>query len=101
VRIVTANLSTGAQLRVRALFAPGEQAEAERVLVQGCDPNLLSIGHTNTAELNRIWFAVLKLSEGNLGKLREAVALAQRDYRDVLLWSGFGDDVHAHEAWTP
>jgi hypothetical protein len=34
-------------------------------------------------------------------KLREAVLLAQRDWRDVLVLSGFGDDVHAHEAWMP
>src|ERR1700756_3483087 len=38
-------------------------------------------------ERERVQLAVLKLSEGNEEKLREFVAVAKRDYRDVLFWA--------------
>src|SRR2546423_117972 len=38
-------------------------------------------------ERERVQLAILKLSEGNEGKLREFVAVAKRDYRDVLFWA--------------
>src|SRR6266404_1729723 len=37
-------------------------------------------------ERERVQLAILKLSEGNEEKLRELVAVAKRDCRDVLLW---------------
>src|SRR3979490_1856985 len=37
-------------------------------------------------ERERVQLAILKLSEGNEEKLREFVAVAKRDYRDVLFW---------------
>ena len=38
-------------------------------------------------ERERVQLAILKLSEGNEEKLREFVAAAKRDYRDVLFWA--------------
>jgi hypothetical protein len=38
-------------------------------------------------ERERVQLAILKLSEGNEKKLREFVAVAKRDYRDVLFWA--------------
>jgi len=38
-------------------------------------------------ERERVQLAILQLSEGNEEKLREFVAVAKRDYRDVLFWA--------------
>ena len=38
-------------------------------------------------ERERVQLAILKLSEGNEEKLSEFVAVAKRDYRDVLFWA--------------
>jgi hypothetical protein len=38
-------------------------------------------------ERERVQLAILKLSEGNEEKVREFVAVAKRDYRDVLFWA--------------
>ena len=38
-------------------------------------------------ERERVQLAILKLSDGNDDKLREFVAVAKRDYRDVLFWA--------------
>src|SRR2546423_11725404 len=38
-------------------------------------------------ERERVQLAILRLSDGNEEKLREFVAVAKRDYRDVLFWA--------------
>jgi hypothetical protein len=38
-------------------------------------------------ERERVQLAILKLSDGNEERLREFVAVAKRDYRDVLFWA--------------
>jgi hypothetical protein len=40
-------------------------------------------------ERERVQLGILKLSEGNEEKLREFVAVAKRDYRDVLFWAEY------------
>ena len=47
----------------------------------------------------RLCFAAIKLSEGSTEGLRRAVELAQIDFRDLLMESDFGYDVHDHEYW--
>lgn len=43
-------------------------------------------------ERERVQLAILKLSEGNEEKLREFVAIAKRDYRDVLFWAEYPEE---------
>ncbi|MBK8904771.1 MAG: hypothetical protein IPM53_26565 [Anaerolineaceae bacterium] len=42
---------------------------------------------TSAAGRLRVQLAILKLSEGNVDKLREFVEVARTDYRDVLFWA--------------
>jgi hypothetical protein len=43
-------------------------------------------------ERERVQFAVLKLSGGSEEKVREYVAVAKRDYRDVLFWAEYPEE---------
>ena len=43
-------------------------------------------------ERERVQLAILKLSEGNEEKLRDFVAVAKRDYRDVLFWAEYSEE---------
>jgi len=43
-------------------------------------------------ERERVQLAMLNLSSGNEVKLRENVAAAKRDYRDVLCWSEYPEE---------
>ncbi len=52
-------------------------------------------------DLERCHFAALRLSNGNLEALVEAIELAQTDYRDLLMAADFGKDVLAHLNWLP
>ncbi|HEV2199940.1 MAG TPA: hypothetical protein VGR73_08965 [Bryobacteraceae bacterium] len=52
-------------------------------------------------EAERVRFAALKFSDGELEMLESAVKLAQTDWRDLLVATGFANDVGAHRKWEP
>jgi hypothetical protein len=79
------------QTVIRYLFDPAQQAQAMQRLVDGCGRELAS---------ERIRLSVLKLSNGDLEELRGAIAAARGDWRDVLVWAGFGDSGTAHAKWV-
>ncbi len=67
---------------VRQQFREDERNEVEALLATyGAE------GHEQEAE--RVHLCVLKLAEGDVGKVRELVADAKRDYRDVILWAEY------------
>jgi hypothetical protein len=89
------------RVRAEALFRGSELEEASRLLTNECANNLPFHDDSSPESLDRIRAAALKISEGDLGKLQEAVDLAKIDWRDVLVGADFGNDVHAHERWDP
>src|SRR5437879_13747824 len=67
-------------------------AVVQRTFPVGAHPRVLELLDTYgiesyERERERVQLAILKLSEGNEEKLREFVAIAKRDYRDVLFWA--------------
>jgi len=94
-------LSAEARRRVDLLFAGAAHDAAARLLETQCGDKLPFMQHASAADLDRVRFAALKLSQGRLDKLREAIALAQVDWRDLLMAAGFGHDVDAHRRWLP
>jgi len=89
-------ISEATRTRLRTLFRESDWEEAEIRLATECADDL-----PLTEEFERIRFAVLKLSEGDLEKLGQAIDEAKCDWRDVLVWAGFGDDHRAHWSWQP
>ncbi len=49
-------------------------------------------------ERERVQLAIIKLSQGSVEKLKEHLAVAEADYRDVLLWA---DDPREARIDTP
>ncbi|HEX9988346.1 MAG TPA: hypothetical protein VGE45_07705 [Chloroflexia bacterium] len=96
-----AELSEATWERLRRLFPPQQQEEAARLLADECGNNLPFCEDLGPVGLERIRFAVLKLSGGNIDELRTSIEAAQADWRDVLMWSGFGESITAHESWYP
>ncbi len=70
------------------LFEPDELLEVLRILEEEC----YDYGE-------RIHCAVLKISKGDIYRLRDAVKESHIDYRDVLMAADFGHDVNAHKNW--
>ena len=85
---------------IQRLFASADHRRRRRGLANKCGVNLPLTAAWGDAEFERVWFAVLKLSGGDVSKLHEAVGHAQRDWRDVLVWSGFGHSLEAHHQWA-
>ena len=83
------------------LFAPNEQDLVSALLLEECGNNLPGLENVDAAAMDRFRFAALKLSEGNLTKLDEALHLAKTDWRDLLMAAGFGESSTVHQAWLP
>ena len=69
------------------------------MLIAGCGRTLPFADTLGAAGIERVRWAVLKISGGSPDRLRAAVGLAQRDRRDALVDAGFAGDVRAHLGW--
>lgn len=77
-------LSVRCQSAIDCIFPSAEASVARELFANKCGENLpLLTGRF--AEIERVQMAMLKLSEGNLGKLIDLVRDAQTDWRDILL----------------
>ena len=87
--------------RINILFSEENREAAKTLLYEKCGNNLPGLSQTDTNAMERLRFAALKCSDGNLSQLEKAIKLAQRDWRDLLMAAGFGYDFHAHQTWEP
>jgi hypothetical protein len=94
---MSAELSAGLTRRIAMMFKPDETELVSSLLTDECGPKLTRF----PVLLDRIRYAVLKLSGGDLAELRKAIRIAQQDWRDALVWAGFGQSLTAHESWWP
>jgi len=85
---------------VEKVFGPKRVAEAVQWLEDECGDNLPSCKNHDEYQMERIRFAAIKLSGGNIQKLLEAIDEARMDWRDLFMAAGFGHDVSAHEQWA-
>ena len=86
---------------VERLFPPEHRAEVCDILARECGDNLPLTGPPkNASGHERIRFAAIKLSGGDVAKLRDAVDYAKIDWRDVLVWAGFGSSLTEHRNWA-
>ncbi|HXF40247.1 MAG TPA: hypothetical protein VN687_11090 [Blastocatellia bacterium] len=92
-------LSASTNSVVERLFSPEYRRQAVRLLEEECGDNLPFCENSDANALERIRFAVLKISEGDISRLRDAIKVAQVDWRDTLMGAGFGHSVTAHQQW--
>ena len=85
---------------IARLFHSSNVPAVERLLMDECGSHLPLYKPATPEGLERVRFAVLKLSNGNIDKLLETVSTAKRDWRDVLVWAGFGNNLNAHKEWA-
>jgi hypothetical protein len=90
-------LDTETERKLARVFGPEDQVEVRGILETECGEN---IPGWSSANLIRLRQGALKVSGGNVHKLRQLVDLAKIDFRDALMWAGFGD-VDSHIRWEP
>jgi hypothetical protein len=90
--------------KIDALFPPETREAARRMITERCGADLPLSSHMarDPSGFDRIRFAVLKLSGGDLERLRQEIEGAHFDWRDTLMAAGFGEDmdIHAHLRWN-
>ena len=97
---MTLKLSPYTQQLVKRLFEPEEQVEAARRLIEECGNNLPFCDNYDEYEIERIRFAALRIGLGYMDEMQKAIDIAKRDWRDILMWSGFGYTLTAHQEWA-
>jgi len=97
---MTVDLTARTREVVAHLFSPAAAPIVEQLLMDECGDNLPLYKPTTPEGLERVRFAVLKIGNGDQDKLLEAILLARRDWRDVLVWAGFANDLEAHTQWA-
>jgi hypothetical protein len=93
-------LSKETKHRLAILFDGEDAALATKLLVNDCGSNLPLLDKLSPSELDRFRFAAVKLSQGKLQGLEDAIRLAQEDWRDLLVAAGFAN-AEAHRLWNP
>lgn len=84
---------------VQVVFAKEHQTSVIALLQTGCGAGVHFGPNPTPESMERLRFAVLKLSEGSMEKLTRALQVANVDWRDVLVAAGFGHDVLIHRRW--
>ncbi len=87
------------QNHIMRLFPLEEQEEVAHLLQEDCSIVLCFAEDAPSEFFERVQCAALKLSEGRIDKLYDAIALAQTDWRDLLVSAGFAEDPLAHKDW--
>lgn len=77
------------------MFPPDQRDHVGELLISDCNDNL-----PLTREYQRIQFAVLKLSHGDVDELMLRIMDTQQDWRDTLMAAGFGHSVTEHLSWA-
>ena len=94
-------LSQAVREKIDLVFAPHLRDEASQMIQHDCGFSLPLFRTIKPDDYDRIRFAVIKLSKGNLEALKQVIAEAHIDWRDVLMGAGFGYDIEAHLHWIP
>jgi hypothetical protein len=97
---MTPPLSSLTKQLIENIFDAKDTAEASQWLEQECGNNLPFCKDYDAQKMERIRFAVLKLSHGNIAKLLKTIDMARRDWRDVLVAADFGNHLDAHDLWA-
>ena len=89
--------------KIEILFPAQDRPAARKLIEEKCGADLPLSDDAfgpDPSRFDRIRFAVLKLSGGDIAKLEREIEGANIDWRDTLLDAGFGD-VDAHLRCNP
>ncbi len=92
-------LSKDVKQKIAVVFKELDRPKASELIRRRCGTSLPMMKTVEIEDFDRIRFAVIKLSRGNVGKLEELIDQANVDWRDILVDAGFADDEKAHLAW--
>jgi hypothetical protein len=81
------------------MFSGASRQEMLVRLEQECSAVALGCRNWTPPQMERLWFAVIKLAHERPDLIPKTFALAKTDWRDLLMAAGFGHEPDAHEKW--
>lgn len=86
---------------IAACCPPEKRETVSALLAERCSTVLPGVGSAPEWQslIERIQLAALRGSDWDLEKIGRAVALANYDWRDLLVSGGFASDLGAHVRW--
>jgi len=93
------NLTPRTVQLINKFFDEDDRELVMSVIIDESGTNL-SLGNEFSTGMERIRFAMIKLSNGELNRLDLAIELAKKDWRDLLVAAGFENDINAHNIWA-
>lgn len=85
---------------INKYFSDNDKSKVMQILMNECRNNLPLSGTWTVSEFERIWFAIIKVSDGQFDIFQRAVELAKIDWRDLLVSANFASDVNLHMKWA-
>lgn len=87
--------------RLMKVFDAELHEEAERILAHEVADNLYSCENKTPEEMERVRFAVIKMSEGVIERMKEWIEITKSDWNTLFVAAGFHEDYHAYKKWKP
>ena len=97
---MTPKLSPRTKELVDAIFPAENVKDAIHWLEDECGNAIPFCENNDEFQMERIRFAAIKLSNGNIDFLLKAIDEAKIDWRDLFMAAGFGYKISAHEKWA-
>ena len=94
-------LSERTRKRVRAIFPGRVAAQAEWLLAEECAERVPGWPDNSPRGLERLRFAAIRSSGGELPRLVASIGLANTDWRDLLVSARFAKSAWSHRFWVP
>ena len=92
-------LSERTQSLISRMFSKSDGIVVSDILYRAVSDNLPFCTDSTPEQMERIRFAILKMTMQSPLNLAVGIHLAQTDWRDLLMEVGFGEDVTQHLTW--
>jgi len=84
---------------IAKMFSKSDGIVISDMLYRAVSAKVPFCADSSAEEMERIRFAILKMTKDSPLNLAVGIFLAQSDWRDLLMSAGFGDDAAQHMAW--
>ncbi len=92
-------LSERTRSLISKMFSKSDGIVISDMLYRAVSANISFCANSSPEDMERIRFAILKMTKHSPLNLAVGIYLAQSDWRDLLMAAGFGDDATQHMIW--
>lgn len=92
-------LSERTHCLISTLFSKSDGVIISDMLYRSVSGNIPFCDNSTPEDMERIRFAILKLTIASPLNLAVGICMAQSDWRDLLMSAGFGNDAAQHLTW--